>query len=129
MEKQIIENKKGPKPIGPYSPAIRFGNLVFISGQGPVNPDTGEFMPGDIRAETALTMENLKTVLEQARSSLSRVLSVTIILKDLHHFDEMNGIYKTYFNNGLPSRTCFEASNLLGGSKIELNAIAYVEES
>lgn len=126
MEKQLILIKNGPKPKGPYSQAIRAGSLLFVSGQVSIDPKTGALLAGDIQTETERALENLKLVLEDAGSSLDDVVSVTIYLREMGQFAAMNEVYRRYFPNDPPTRTCVGISDLIGGLQIELNAIASI---
>ena len=123
--KKCITTTSGPKPIGPYSSAVQAGPLLFISGQGSIDAETGQLMPGDIESETNRTLHNLQLVLEDAGSSLNDVVSVTVFLRDMSNFKPMNDIYQRYFQKDPPSRTCVGVADLPGGFQIEINAIAY----
>ena len=124
MQKEAPKINKGPAPKGPYSPAIAWEKLLFISGQGPIHPQTGEFKLASIEEETHQTLSNLKTILEECGSSLDKVLKVTVFLDNLEDFDRMNAVYKTYFPECPPARACVQ-SGLLFNTHIEIDAIAY----
>ncbi|MDD3656237.1 MAG: RidA family protein [Atribacterota bacterium] len=124
MSRKIINTKKAPSAIGPYSQAIKFNNLVFVSGQIAINPDSNEFVNGNITSQTKQVIENIKAILEAAGSSLQNVLKVTIFITDMKDFDSINKIYSEYFNTSLPARVCVEVPNLPKGAKIEMEAIA-----
>jgi 2-iminobutanoate/2-iminopropanoate deaminase len=124
MEKQAVRPARGPKPVGPYSPAIAYGDLVFVSGQGPGNPDTGKIEKGDVASEMKIVMENLRLLLEAAGSGLDRVLKTTVYLANMDDFARMNDIYKTYFSEPYPARTTIQAARLPMGINVEIEAIA-----
>ncbi len=124
MEKQAVRPARGPKPVGPYSPAIVYGDLVFVSGQGPGNPDTGKIEKGDVASEMKIVMENLRLLLEAAGSGLDRVLKTTVYLANMDDFARMNDIYKTYFAEPYPARTTIQAARLPMGINVEIEAIA-----
>jgi 2-iminobutanoate/2-iminopropanoate deaminase len=124
MEKKAVFPARGPKPIGPYSPAISYGDLVFVSGQGPMNPDTGQVEKGDVESEMKIVMENVRLLLEAAGSSLDRVLKTTVYLADIEDFTRMNTLYRTYFAEPYPARTTIQAARLPLGIRIEIEAIA-----
>jgi 2-iminobutanoate/2-iminopropanoate deaminase len=121
MEK--IFTRKAPKAIGPYSQAIKVGNLVFCSGQIAIDPTTNEFTPGTIIEETMRVMENLKAVLEEAHSGLEKTVKVTVYLSNIEYFTDMNKVYEKYFVNK-PARSTIEVAKLPKGAKVEIDAIA-----
>ena len=125
MEKQAVWPKSGPQPKGPYSPAINFGNLVFVSGQGPADPKTGQIIQGDLIDQMKMVMENLRIILEEAESSLKNVLKVTVYLADMNEFARMNELYKDYFGPVYPARTTIQAARLPFDISIEIDVIAY----
>lgn len=117
-----------PKPIGPYSPAIGFGNLVFISGQGPVDPSTGKLVEGDILAQAAQVFANLDALLEAAGSSRSQVLKVSVFLQNLDDFQKMNQVYADFFLGcTYPARTTVQAARLPLDILVEIDMIAFRE--
>ncbi len=124
MEKKAVVPKRGPKPVGPYSPAVTYGELVFVSGQGPMNPDTGSVERGDVASEMKIVMENVRLLLEEAGSGLDRVLKTTVYLADMDDFSRMNELYKTYFTEPFPARTTIQAAKLPLGIKVEIDVIA-----
>lgn len=123
-EKKVISTQKAPAAIGPYSQAIGFGNLLFISGQIPVNPETGETIKGDIEDQTVQIMTNLKAILESAEMGLQDVVKTTIFLRKLEDFDRVNNVYKSYFESNPPARTTVGVSRLPKDADIEIEAIA-----
>jgi 2-iminobutanoate/2-iminopropanoate deaminase len=125
MNKEAIWPKEGPEPKGPYSPAIVYGNMVFVSGQGPVDPKTGEVKHGDVLDEFKRAVENVRIILEEAGSGLSNALKVTLYLADMNDFSMVNERYKNYFGPVFPARTTIQAGKLPHGIKIEIDVIAY----
>ena len=123
MNKEIISTKKAPSAIGPYSQGMIVGDLVFTSGQIPLNPENGELVT-EISKATVQVMENLSAVLEAAGSSLEKVIKTTIFLQDLNDFEKVNEIYGDYFKDNLPARSCVQVAKLPKGAIIEIEAIA-----
>ena len=123
----IIATEKAPAAIGPYSQANKFGNLVITSGQLPIDMATGAF-PEGIAAQTKASLENVKTILENAGSSMDKILKTTVFLKDINDFAAMNGVYATFFSEGsYPSRSAIEVARLPKDALFEIEAIAYVD--
>jgi 2-iminobutanoate/2-iminopropanoate deaminase len=125
MEKEIVLNKKAPAVVGPYSPALKVGNLIFASGQIPIDPKTGKMIEGDIEAKTRMVLENLKAVLEPYSIGLENVVKITIFLKDMSNYARVNKIYGEYFKEKFPARSCIEVSRLPKDAEIEIEAIAF----
>ena len=125
MEKQIIQTKKAPSAIGPYSQGVRVGGLIFTSGQIPLNPITGE-LENDIKKATKQSMENVKAILEEAGTTLNKVVKSTIFLKDINDFAVVNEVYGSYFNENPPARSCVEVAKLPKDAVIEIEVIAEV---
>lgn len=125
MKKEVIMNKKAPAAIGPYSPALKVGNLIFASGQIPVDPKTGKMIEGDIEAQTRRALENLKAVLKPYSIGLENVVKATIFLKDMNNFSRVNKVYGEYFKEKFPARSCVEVSRLPKDANIEIEAIAF----
>ena len=123
MNKEIISTKKAPSAIGPYSQGMIVGDLVFTSGQIPLNPESGELVI-EISKATVQVMANLSAVLEAAGSSLEKVIKTTIFLQDLNDFEKVNEIYGDYFKDNLPARSCVQVAKLPKGATIEIEAIA-----
>lgn len=124
--KKVIFTEKGPVTGAPYSQAIAFENLLFVSGQGPVDPKAGKIVYGTLEEQTRLTMENIKAILASGGSSLENVLKVTVFLADMDDFSAMNEVYKEYFKGDMPARTCIQAGRLPFDIKVEIEAIAYI---
>ena len=124
MKKEIIKTQKAPLAIGPYSQAIKAGNLLFISGQISIEPKNNEFIDGDIETQTKQVLKNIKAILEAGNSSLEDVVKVTIYLQDMENFALVNNVYSEYFERSLPARACVEVSNLPKNAKVEIEAIA-----
>lgn len=127
MEKEIIISKKVPAAIGPYSSALKIGNLVFTSGQLPMDPVNGEIVKGEIEAQARRSLENLKAVLEAYSIGSENVVKTTIFLKDMNNFSRINKIYGEYFIGQYPARSCVEVSRLPKDADIEIEAIAFCD--
>jgi 2-iminobutanoate/2-iminopropanoate deaminase len=126
MKKEAV--RTGPAPLDlPFSPAVKFGELLFVSGQGPIDK-TGKVIPGDIRIQTKTTLENFKRIMEASRSNMDCVLQTTVYLKDLAEYSAMNETYSSFFNNPKPARTTVQAGDLLFVMKVEIQGIAYVPD-
>ena len=125
-EKKAFETEKAAVLGGPYSQAIIHDDLIFISGQGAIDPQTNEVMHGTIEKEAELSMENIRIILEEAGSSLDKILHVTVYLLDMGEYNRFNEVYKRYFQRDLPARTCVQAARLPFGTRVEIDAIAYI---
>lgn len=121
--REIIATEKAPKAVGPYSQAIRFANLVFISGQIPLDPKSGEMVGGDIEVQAKQVLENLKAIVEASGMGLENVLKCTCFLQDIEDFARFNSVYATYFANVLPARETVEVSRLPKDVLVEISAI------
>lgn len=124
---KVVFTEKAPKPIGPYSQAIMYGNFIFLSGQIPIDPETGEIVKGDIAEQTRQVLNNIRNILRAVGSDLDKIVKVTVFLKDLSLFNRFNEIYGEYFNKIAPARTTVEVSNLPKGVLLEIDAIAVKE--
>ncbi len=124
MKKRVIHTDKAPKAIGPYSQAIQAGNFLFLSGQIPLDPASGELVKGDIREQTRRVLENLKGVLESQKLGMEDVVKVTIFLKDMGNFSQVNEVYATYFPSSPPARSTVEVARLPRDADIEIEVIA-----
>lgn len=125
MEKAVITTEKAPAAIGPYSQAIRMGDMVFLSGQIPLHPATGEMVKGDIKAQTRQVLENVKCILEAAGSSLNQVAKTTIFMKDLNDYAAVNAVYQEFFPNKPPARAAIQAARLPRDAGVEIETIAF----
>src|ERR1700675_504669 len=122
--KEIILTEKGPKPLGPYSQAIRANGFIFISGQGAIDPATGELVAGGVVEQTTRTLENLKAIVEAAGSSLDHAVKVSVFLKDMNDFAAMNEVYARYFPANPPARSTVEVARLPRDFRVEIDLIA-----
>lgn len=127
MEKVIVNTKKAPAAIGPYSQAIVCGQFVFSSGQIPINPETGEIVQGGIKEQAKQSLNNLKEVLAEAGAELQNVVKTTVFIKDMNDFGQVNEVYAEYFNNEPPARSCVEVARLPKDVLVEIEAIALVK--
>ena len=126
MEKRCIFSSNGPPAAGPYSHAVATGGLLFVSGQGSFAPDGSGPQRGAFEDEARLTLQNLKTVLEDAGASLDSVVKVTAYLADMNDFKAFNEVYKEFFSTDCPARTCIQAGGLPLNIQVEVEAIALV---
>ncbi len=124
--KTIISTERAPKAIGPYSQAVVANGWAFLSGQIPLDPATNQIITGDIAAQTERVLENLKSVLEAAGSSLERVVKTTVYLKDMGEFAKMNEVYGRYFASNAPARATVEAARLPRDVSVEIDCVASV---
>ena len=126
MNKKVIQTEKAPKALGPYSQAIQAGNFLFLSGQIPLDPKTGELVKGDIRKQTQQVLENIKGILESQGLGMENVVKSTIFLKDIANFNQVNEVYATYFPSSPPARSTIEVTKLPRNADIEIEAIALI---
>ncbi len=126
-EKEVILTSKAPQPIGPYSQAIRINRLIFCSGQIPLDPVSGQIVGTDVQTQTRQVMENLKAVLEEAGSSLDKIVKTTIFLKSMNDFPKVNEVYSSYFRNDPPARSTIEVSRLPKDVSVEIEAVAQAD--
>jgi 2-iminobutanoate/2-iminopropanoate deaminase len=124
MDKKVITSEKAPQAIGPYSVAIRTGDLVFTSGQLGLDPQTGNLVPGGIEAETRQALTNLRHVLADSGSALDAVVKTTVFLKDMADFSKMNAIYAEFFTKNPPARSTVQVAALPKGGSVEIEAVA-----
>lgn len=124
MSLEKVHSDDAPKAIGPYSQALIAGDLVFCSGQTPIDPATGKLVPGDVKDQAHRVMKNLDAVLKKAGASFSHVVKATIYLKDLGHFADVNGVYESYLNEPYPARVTVEVARLPMDCLVEIDAIA-----
>lgn len=121
--KRAFMSEQAPKPVGPYSQAVQYGEFLFLAGQIPLTPD-GKLNEGDIVAQTRQVLNNIKAVLEASGSSMNRVLKTTIFLADLGDFETVNGVYAEYFQEPYPARSTVQVAKLPRGARLEIDAIA-----
>lgn len=126
MEKKIISTKNAPGAVGPYSQAVKAGNLVFASGQIPLDPATGELVNGDVQKATERSLENVKAILEAAGTSLDKVVKTTVFVKNMSDFAAVNEVYARYFKKDMPARSCVEVK-LPKDALVEIEVIALAE--
>ena len=122
--KKCIATDKAPQAIGPYSQAVEAGSFIFVSGQIPLVPATGEIVKGDIEAQTAQVLENLREILTAAGSSLEQAVKTTVYLTDITDFSRVNDVYARYFTKEPPARVCVEVSDLPKQALVEIDVIA-----
>ena len=122
--KEIISTENAPGAIGPYSQAVKAGNMIFCSGQIPIDPKTGEFVSDDVAEQTEQVLRNLNAVLEAAGSSLNNVVKTTVFLADMNDFVAMNEVYARFFSENKPARATVQVSALPKGANVEIDAIA-----
>ena len=127
-ERERIQTDNAPAAIGPYSQAIKAGGFVFVSGQIPIDPRTGQFVAGGIAEQTEQVLKNLSTVLEAAGSSLDRVVKTTVFLADMKEFTGMNEVYGTFFSGPPPARATIAAAGLPRDARVEIEAVALASE-
>ena len=121
---QIIHTEKAPAAIGPYSQAVRAGNLLFVSGQLPIDPATGAFAGEDITSQTRQSLTNIKAILEAAGFCMGDVVKATVLLADMGDFSAMNAVYAEFFTGNCPARAAFAVKELPKAAKVEIEVIA-----
>ena len=121
MKHQVIHTDNAPKAIGPYSQAVKAGNLLFVSGQVPFVPETMEIVEGDVKAQTAQSLKNLQAILKEAGADFSNVVKTTVFIKDMNEFAQINA---EYFGENKPARACVEVARLPKDVKVEIELIA-----
>jgi len=126
IEREALRTESAPAPVGPYSQAMRAGELVFTSGQIPMDPESGDIVSGDIRQEAEQVFRNLDEVLKAAGTSLRRAVKLTVFLTDMAHFGAVNEVYARFFEEPFPARSCVEVAALPKGVRIEAEAVAVV---
>ena len=124
---QTVSTKDAPAAIGPYSQAIRSGNTIYVSGQIPIDPATGEFAGSDIATQTRQSLTNIKNILAAAGAKMSDVVKTTVLLSDIANFTAMNEVYAEFFTEPYPARAAFQAAAIPKGALVEIEAIAVVE--
>lgn len=126
MGKKVINTKKAPGAIGPYSQGIKIGNLVFTSGQLPIDMESGELIIDDIKKAVKASLENVKAILEEAGSSLDKVVKTAVYLRDINDFGAVNEVYGEYFKELQPARSCFQVAKLPKNAPVEIEVVAEV---
>lgn len=126
--KKVIDTAEAPKAVGPYSQGVKDGGLLFVSGQLPLDPKTGEFPPGGIEVQTRRSLENIKAILVAEGVSLDEVVKTTVFLQDMKDFAAMNRVYAGYFGQAAPARVCVEVAALPKGALVEIELIAVAKD-
>lgn len=127
MNKRVIHTDNAPKAIGPYSQAVHTGSMIYTAGQIPLDPATMEFVSGGIDEQTRQVLTNLKSVLEAAGSSLSKVVKTTVFLKDMNDFVKMNAVYAEFFSENPPARSTVAVAGLPKNALVEIEVVALAE--
>jgi 2-iminobutanoate/2-iminopropanoate deaminase len=122
--KEIVQTDRGPKPIGPYSVAVKANGFLYLSGQTPLNPETGQMTGNNISEQTERVMENIKAILESAGANLHHVVKTTVFLKNMNDFAAMNEVYGRYFLAAPPARSTVEVARLPKDAFVEIEVIA-----
>ena len=125
-EKKVFQTDKAAITGGPYSQAIIHKGVIYVSGQGAADPQTNEIKLGSVEEEAELALENLRIILQEAGSSLAKVLTVTVYLLDIQEYGRFNEVYKKYFRENRPARTCIQAGRLPFNTRVEITATAYI---
>lgn len=124
--KKVIATSKAPGAIGPYSQAIMTGNLIYTSGQLPMDAETGEMVANDIVLQTRKSLQNVKAILEEAGSSMDKIVKTTVYLSDMANFGKMNEVYKEFFTGDYPARSAFQVARLPKDALVEIEVVAIV---
>ncbi len=122
--KQVISTNQAPAAIGPYSQAIRVGNLLYTSGQIPINPATGSFVEGGIKEQTRQSLTNIKAILEEASLTMAHVVKTTVFMADMNDFADMNAVYAEFFAEPYPARSAVAVKTLPKGALVEIEVVA-----
>jgi len=123
---KVISTKKAPAAIGPYSQAIRIGNLVYTSGQIPIDPTTGTFVEGGIKEQTRQSLTNVKAILEEAGLNMYNVVKTTVFMADMNDFADMNAVYSDFFSEPFPARSAVAVKTLPKGALVEIEVVAAI---
>lgn len=126
MSKEFISTVNAPAAVGPYSQAVKAGNMVFVSGQIPFVPETMELVSEDVQEQTARSLDNVFAILEAAGASVKDVVKVSVFIKDMNDFGKINEVYEKYFGDHKPARACVEVARLPKDVKVEIEAIAVI---
>ena len=124
MKHQVIHTDNAPKAIGPYSQAVKAGNMLFVSGQVPFVPEAMEIVEGDVKAQTAQSLKNVQAILAEAGLDFSHVVKSTVFIKDMNEFAQINEVYAEFFGENKPARACVEVARLPKDVKVEIEVIA-----
>ena len=127
MKHQVIHTDNAPAAIGPYSQAIKAGNMLFVSGQVPFVPETMEIVEGDVQAQTRQSLTNVQAILKEAGADFSDVVKTTVFIKDMNEFAQINEVYAEFFGENKPARSCVEVARLPKDVKVEIEVIAVVK--
>ena len=127
MSQKVIDTKNAPGAIGPYSQGMVVGNLVYTSGQLPIDMKTGELVQ-EVKAATKASLDNVKAILEEAGTSMDKIFKTTVFVKDLNDFNAVNEVYATYFESNPPARSCVQVAKLPKDAVVEIEAIAVLEK-
>ncbi len=122
--KTVISTTNAPAAIGPYSQAIRVGNIIFTSGQIPIDPATGSFVEGGIKEQTRQSLLNVKAILNEAGTTMDHVIKTTVFMAEMNDFAEMNSVYSEFFNTPYPARSAVAVKTLPKGALVEIEVIA-----
>jgi 2-iminobutanoate/2-iminopropanoate deaminase len=124
---KVISTKKAPVAIGPYSQAIQVGNLIYTSGQIPIDPETGVFVEGGIKEQTRQSLTNVKAILEEVGLTMSNIVKTTVFMADMNDFADMNSVYAEFFTEPYPARSVVAVKTLPKGALVEIEVIAEVK--
>ncbi len=124
MKKEVVATKNAPGAVGPYSQAVRTGNMVYTAGQIALDPQTGQMVDGGIKEQTHQVFANLKAVLEAAGTGLENVVKTTVFIVDMNKFSQVNQVYASYFTGDFPARSCVEVARLPKDAEVEIEVVA-----
>jgi 2-iminobutanoate/2-iminopropanoate deaminase len=124
---KVISTKKAPAAIGPYSQAIQVGNLIYISGQIPIDPATGNFVEGGIKEQTRQSLTNIQAILEEAGLTMCNVVKTTVFMADMADFSDMNSVYAEFFSEPYPARSAVAVKTLPKGALVEIEVVAEIK--
>lgn len=127
MDKKIINTELAPEAIGPYSQSVLAGNILFISGQLPIDPETGKFAGNNIKSQTEQSLKNIESILEKAGCTMDNVVKTTVLLNDMGDFAKMNEVYAKFFTKDYPARAAYEVAKLPKDALVEIEAVAVVD--
>lgn len=127
MNKKIINTELAPEAIGPYSQSVLAGNILFISGQLPIDPETGKFAGNNIKSQTEQSLKNIESILEKAGCTMDNVVKTTVLLNDMGDFAKMNEVYAKFFTKDYPARAAYEVAKLPKDALVEIEAVAVVD--